>query len=187
MPQIGPNLWKTAVSYTWYYKFRDGREEFEFDPMTGAPRRWIRPAPEEIEIVGWLPITEETARRIQTYGEFGIPTASPAVLINLRPGDDPIIEKEVTVYDGQKITCQACGAIVLAQTRPQSCPACGAQAAWRCPKCGKLSDQPECCGVPGRMIDPLKTEPHQFDTVLYRLGVRGRYLIEFTSDRLIVS
>jgi predicted RNA-binding Zn-ribbon protein involved in translation (DUF1610 family) len=187
MPQIGPNLWKTAVSYTWYHKFRNGREEYEFDPMTGAPRRWSKPAPEEIEIAGWLPITMDLAKKIQVYGEFGIPTASPSVLINLLPGDDLVIEKEATVYNGQKVTCQACGATTLAQTRPTSCPVCGAQAAWRCPKCGKLSDQPECCDVPGMMIDPLKTEPHQFDTVLYRLGVRGRYIIEFTSNRLIVS
>lgn len=93
MPQIGPNLWKTAVSYTWYHKFRNGREEYEFDPMTGAPRRWSKPAPEEIEIAGWLPITMDLAKKIQVYGEFGIPTASPSVLINLLPGDDLVIER----------------------------------------------------------------------------------------------
>lgn len=187
MPQIGPNLWKASTHYYWYHRFRDGREEFEFDPATGSPHRWCKPSPDDIVLAGWLPITRDLAKKIQAYGEFGNPTASPAMLINLKPGDDLIIEKDVTVYNGQKVDCLVCGTKILVETRPSSCPVCGASAGWRCPTCGKLTDSQLCCGVTGHMVDPLKTEPHKFETVLYRLGIRGRYIIELTNNELIVT
>jgi predicted RNA-binding Zn-ribbon protein involved in translation (DUF1610 family) len=191
MPQVGSDLWKAASSFYWWREYLDGRIEQEFNLETGQIRPWGSKTPDILKKAGWLPVTQDLARKMQTWGEFGIPTQSPSIIIGLKPGEQLEIFKECTILDGHRIHCKACGAIYRAfgEDRGDGCIRCGAKPAWRCPKCDKLSDAETCpdCNLKGRMIDPLERTPDRWEDVVYFLGIKGLYQIKFNSSGLIVE
>ncbi len=189
MPQIGPDLWKSANSFFWYREYRDGRIEREFDLLTGRINLWGSKTPEGLKAVGWLPVSLDLAQKMRAHGEFGIPTASPAIFTRVKQGEVPIIHKEVTVYQGQRVHCKACDAVFRSESHPTTCPVCGAAVSWKCPKCGKLLETDTCadCNRPGRPIDPFETTPDKWDEVEYFVGIQGKFVNRFTVSRLITE
>jgi predicted RNA-binding Zn-ribbon protein involved in translation (DUF1610 family) len=189
MPQIGPDLWKSANSYFWYREYQDGRIEREFDLLTGHVNQWGGKMPEGLRVVGWLPVTPDLAQKMKAFGEFGIPTAGPSIFTRVLPGEVPIIFKEVTVYQGQRVHCKACGAVFRSESTPQTCPACGASHSWKCAKCGKLLEADTCaeCNRPARPLNPFETSPEKWDEVEYFIGIEGKFVNRFTASRLITE
>ncbi len=189
MPEIGPNLWKTALPYFWYREYLDGRIEMEFDLDTGQIIPWGPKTPEGLKRAGWLPVTQDLAQKMKAYGEFGIPTQSPSVLVALKPGDELIIYKEATVYDGFGVTCKACGGSFRMFSNPDSCPNCGARMGWRCPDCNKINDTEVCpdCKKQGRPINPLVSAPYKWEEVTYFLGIKGIFCQKFTGKWMITE
>lgn len=189
MPQIGPDLWKVALSYYWWRQYIDGRVEQEFDLDTGRIRPWGS-NPEGLKRVGWLPVSPDLASKMRAYGEFGIPTQSPSIIIELKPGEDLEIFKDCTVLDGYQVHCKACGAIYRSfGEQGAGCLYCGATPSWRCPKCDKLADKETCpdCNLTGRIIDPLERTPDKWEDIVYILGIRGLYRLKFNSRGLLVE
>jgi len=187
MPQIGPDLWKTALAYYWWREHQDGRIEQEFDLETGQIRPWGE-TPADLKLAGWVPVTEDLARKMRAYGEFGIPTQSPSIIIQLKPGDELEIFKECTILDGYRVHCKACESVYRTfENHGDPCPICGAKPAWRCPKCDKVADEETCpdCKVPGRIIDPLERSPDKWEDVVFFLGIKGRYCHKFNSQGLV--
>jgi len=189
MPQIGPDIWKVALSYYWWRQYADGRIEQEFDLETGRIRPWDA-TPASLKKAGWVPVTVDLARKMQVYGEFGIPTQSPSIMVNLKPGDKLEIHKECTVLDGFRIHCKACGAFFRAfGDQDGHCRVCGAKSFYRCPQCDKLSDEETCpdCRVQGRMIDPLEKTRDKWEDVVYFLGIKGLFRHKFNSRGLVTE
>lgn len=189
MPQIGPDLWKVALSYYWWRQYADGRIEQEFDLATGRIRPWGT-KPEGLKRAGWLPITPDLASKMQAHGEFGIPTQSPSIIVDLKPGEDLEIFKDCTVLDGYQVHCKACGAVYRSFGEPEDCcRICGANPSWRCPKCDRLSDDETCpdCSLKGRIIDPLERTPDKWEDVVYILGIKGLYRLKFNSLGLVAE
>ena len=186
MPQIGPDLWKTALSFFWFRQFRDGRIEQEFDLDTGQIRPWGSKTPEGLKKVGWLPVDQELARKMRAYGEFGIPTQAPAVMIDVKPGEVPLIYKDATVWNGYQVRCKACNTVFKSIVEPKACPTCDAKPAWRCPKCTALSDTEICphCQKKGRIIDPFEKRNMKWEEVEYFLGIEGKFRNRFNTTRL---
>lgn len=184
MPQIAPGQWKMALHYTWYRIYEDGRIEHEIDEATGAMIPWGVKTPEGLTRVGWKPVSPSMAQVMRRIGEYGIPCNGQEFFKNIKPGQEPIIFRENTVYDGHKVTCKVCGATYLSKVSPRTCPKCQAEVAWRCTKCNKLSDKPLCkCGrhLEHRKVSPFEVQPYQWEVGEYTLGVKGEQLMRFTS------
>lgn len=189
MPEIGPNRWKAALSFFWWREYRDGRTEQEFDPLTGQISPWGPKTPEGLARVGWLPVTPDLAQKMKSYGEYGIPTQSLAVILPLARDEEPIIYKETTVWDGLQVHCKACGAVFRSKGKPSVCPVCDAKPAWRCKKCDQLQDIESCpsCGSPGHIINPFEIQPAKWEETEYFLGVMGKFCNRFNTSRLITE
>lgn len=168
MPQIGPNLWKVALSFFWWRQYDDGRVEQEFDPLTGAIRPWGE-TPANLKRAGWLPVTAELARKMAAYGEYGTPTIAPSIIIDLKPGEELEIFKDCQVLMGHRIKCKACGAVFHSLGKPTSCPECEAEA----------------CAIDGREINPFLSVPDKWEEVVYNLGVKGLFCHKFNSSELV--
>lgn len=188
MPQIGPDLWKVALSFFWWRQYQDGRIEQEFDPLTGQIQLWGE-TPTDLKRAGWLPVTADLARKMAAYGEFGTPTQAPSVLIDIKPGEELEIFKDCQVLMGKRVTCKACGEVFHALGHPEACPKCGARVSWRCPKCNQITDQEHCpsCKVPGRQINPFHSVPDKWEEVVYILGINGKFTMKFNSTGLIAE
>jgi predicted RNA-binding Zn-ribbon protein involved in translation (DUF1610 family) len=188
MPQIAPNVWKTAVSFFWWREYQDGRIEQEFDLTTGQIRPWGNKTPEGLKKAGWLPITSDLAALMSPHGEFGKPTQAPAMVVDLKPGDELQIFKECTVYDVSHI-CRACGNIMQEYEKPSSCSRCGAAASWKCDACGKLPDTKICpdCKTECRRIDPIVSRQLKWEEVTYHIGIKGKFMQKFNSKLSTIS
>lgn len=188
MPQISPNKWKCNLSFFWWRQYADGRIEQEFDQLTGQIRPWGSKTPADLKSAGWLPVTADLARKMQSCGEFGTPTHAPAMLVDLKQGDELVIFKESTVY---KISyyCKACKSTIQQCEMPETCPMCGASAAWKCDKCGKLLDADRCsdCEQPCRLINPIVKQPISWEETIYCLGIKGKFTQKFTDKRSVIS
>ena len=189
MPQIRENLWKSALAFFWWREYEDGRQEQEYDPLTGQIMAWGPKTPDGLKRAGWLPVSADLAAKMKQQGEFGIPNAAPAVIIPVNPGEELIIYKEVTVWEGSRVHCKVCGAVFRSRGAAPACPSCGAKPAWRCSKCGELSETETCskCQVPGQLINPFESWPEKWDEVEYFLGVKGKFVNRFTQARLITE
>jgi len=188
MPQIGPSTWKVALSFFWWRQYPDGRIEQEFDPLTGQIQPWGKTPPGLIK-AGWVPVTPDLARKMATHGEFGTPTRSPSILVNVKPGDELEIFKDCQVIEGVRVNCKACGHVFRSFGSPRSCPSCGVKPGWRCPKCDNISDTFICptCKVQGKMIDPFQTAPDKWEDVVYILGIKGKFSMKFNALGLIAD
>lgn len=189
MPQIGPDLWKTALSFYWWREFADGRVEQEFDPDTGQIRPWGPDlSPAGIVKAGWLPVSEDLAKKMAAFGEFGTPAQSPSISVALKPGDGLEIFKDCQVLEGMRVHCKVCNATFRSFGVPDGCPLCGAQVSWRCPKCDKITTY-RCpsCNVLCRKIDPLETAPDKWEEVIYNLGIKGSFMMRFNSRGLLAQ
>jgi len=188
VPQLAPNVWKVAVSFFWWREYLDGRIEQEFDLDTGQIRPWGSKTPDGLKRAGWLPITPDLAQKMRPHGEFGVPSPAPAMLIDLKPGDELQIFKEATVYKVSYI-CKACGQIVREYEKPKSCPRCGAAPAWKCDTCGELRDDKLCpeCGRECRRINPIKGEHMPWEDVIYYLGIKGKFVQKFNNRQSVIS
>ena len=189
MPEIAPNRWKAALSFFWWREYRDGRQEQEFDLLTGQISPWGPKTPEGLAKVGWLPVTPDLARKMGAYGEYGMPTQSQAVILPLADGEEPIIYKEVTVWEGSQFHCKACSAVFRSKGQTANCPVCGAKAAWRCPKCDLMWDTETCpdCNAQCRPVDPFERRPARWEETEYFLGVKGKFCNRFNTSRLITE
>lgn len=170
MPQIGPDLWKVALSFFWWRQYQDGRIEQEFDPLTGAIQLWGE-TPTCLKRAGWVPVTADLARKMTSQGEFGIPTHSPSILIDIKPGDELEIFKDCQVIIGKRVTCKACGGVFRSMGKPTTCPKCEAEA----------------CTIDGREINPFLSVPDKWEEVVYNLGIKGKFSMKFNSTGLIVE
>jgi hypothetical protein len=188
MPQIAPNVWKTAVSFFWWREYLDGRIEQEFDLETGQIRYWGSKTPEGLKRAGWIPITPDLAQKMQAFGEFGTPTSAPDMLLDLQPGDELALFKECTVYKVSYV-CKACCQIIQDVQKPKSCPRCGAAPAWKCDTCGKLRQAKQCqsCLRECRLVDPIKAEMMPWEDVTYHLGIKGKFMQKFNSKLSTIS
>lgn len=186
MPQIAPGTWKTGLSFFWWREFADGRIEQEFDLDTGQIRPWGGTPPDLVK-AGWIPVSPALAQKMKAFGEYGIPTVSPQILISLKPGEDLEIYKDAEVKRGLHVHCKACGANFRSFGSPEGCPFCGAQKSWRCSKCDQIRTTPTCsdCHAPSQMIDPLESSPAEWDEVIYNLGIKGKFKMRFNSLGLI--
>lgn len=189
LPQIGPDLWKVALSFFWWRQYEDGRIEQEFDPETGQIRLWGT-TPKNLKRAGWLPVTPDLANKMREHNEFGIPTQSPSVIIELKPGDELEIFKDCSVLDGYRVHCKVCGAVYRTfGERAEHCLNCGTKPAWRCPKCSKLTDNEICpdCNLAGQIINPLTRTPDKWEEVVYILGIKGLYRLKFNSQYMVAE
>jgi predicted RNA-binding Zn-ribbon protein involved in translation (DUF1610 family) len=195
VPQIGAGIWKSALAFFWWREYEDGRQEQEYDPLAGQIMPWGPKTPDGLKRAGWLPVSADLANKMKQQGEFGIPNAAPAVIIPVNPGEELIIYKEVTVWEGSRVHCKVCGAVFRSKGAVTACPSCGAKPAWRCTVCNKLSDTEFCqdCRKPfefqevGQIINPLESWPEKWDEVEYFLGVKGKFVNRFTQARLITE
>ncbi len=189
MPEIMSNLWKTSVSYFWVREYLDGRIETEFDLDTGQIRPWGPKTPEGLKRAGWLPVTQDLAKKMKDFGEFGIPTQSPSILVSLNPGDKLIIYKDCAVIQGFRGICKACGGAFRMFEESGSCPNCGARKSWRCPDCNKINDTIVCpdCKKTGKEINPLELAPDTWEEVMYVLGIEGVFCQRFNSQGMITT
>lgn len=190
MPQIGAGIWKSALAFFWWREYEDGRQEQEYDPLTGQIMPWGPKTPDGLKRAGWLPVSADLANKMKQQGEFGIPNAAPAVIIPVNPGEELIIYKEVTVWEGSRVHCKVCGAVFRSHFSPPGpCPSCGAKRMWRCPVCDELSDFEICrkCLMHGDLIDPFESRPDKWGEVEYFLGIEGKFCNRFTQARLITE
>ncbi len=185
MPQIGPDLWKVALSFFWWREYADGRVEQEFDSLTGQIRPWGK-TPDGLKRVGWMPVSADLAAKMRAYGEFGTPTNSPEVIVEVHPGEEPVIYKDCAVLMGFQVRCKACSHEFRSLARPHVCPACGAKPVYRCGKCDKLTNTKICpdCRIEGRYISPFRKGPAKWEEVQYVLGIKGKFLNRFNTHRL---
>jgi len=188
-PEIAPNCWKAALSFFWWREYRDGRQEQEFDLLTGQISPWGPKTPDGLAKVGWLPVTPGLAQKMKSCGEYGIPTQSLAVILPLAEDEEPVIYKETTVWEGSQVHCKACDAVFRSRGPATHCPVCGAKTSWRCPKCGQLQDSEICpdCKVQGNPINPLESRPARWDETEYFIGVKGKFCNRFNTSRLITE
>ena len=186
MPKIGPDLWKTALSFFWWREYADGRVEQEFDLETGQIRPWGS-TPDNLVRAGWIPVTPDLAQKMRAFGEFGTPTQSPQMIISLKPGDELQIFKDIDIKRGYQVHCKSCGATFRSFGLPAGCPYCGAAKSWRCEKCNKILAAPSCsdCKAPTRMIDPLEHAPAEWEEVVYNLGIKGVFEMRFNAIGLL--
>lgn len=161
MPEIAPNCWKAALSFFWWREYRDGRQEQEFDLLTGQISPWGSKTPEGLSKVGWLPVTPSLAQKMASCGEYGVPTPAPAVIVPVSEGEEPIIYKEHTVWDGLQVHCKACGAVFRSRG---SCSACVV--------CGETT---------------IETQPSKWEETEYFLGIKGKFCDRFNGYRLITE
>ena len=134
-------------------------------------------------------MTPGLAQKMKSCGEYGIPTQSLAIIIPLAEGEEPVIYKETTVWEGSQVHCKACDAVFRSTGPATHCPVCGAKTSWRCPKCGQLQDSEICpdCKVQGNPINPLESRPARWDETEYFLGVKGKFCNRFNTSRLITE
>jgi len=189
MPEIGPDLWKMALSFYWFREYGDGRVEMEFDLETGQIRPWGPKTPEGLIRAGWLPVSQDLAQKMKAYGEFGIPTQSPSIMVSPKPGDELEIFKDCSVLEGSRVSCKLCGSSFRAFGKLDSCPQCGAREGWRCPECGNITDTAVCpdCKKMGRPINPLESTPEKWEEVVYILGIKGIFRNRLNSRGLITE
>jgi predicted RNA-binding Zn-ribbon protein involved in translation (DUF1610 family) len=108
--------------------------------------------------------------------------------IELAPGDELIISKEVTVYKVSYV-CKACGQVIQEAEKPKSCPRCGATPAWKCDTCGTLPDADHCpeCKRECRRINPIRGVSMPWEDVIYYLGIKGKFVQKFNSKQSIIQ
>jgi len=189
LPQIAPNLWKVGLEFFWCREYENGRVEREFDLDTGQIHFWGSKTPTGLKRAGWLPMTPDLAAKIRACGEFGIPTQSPSVMIDLQPNDELIISKDCAVIRGYLVTCKACNATFRSFGEPDVCPTCGSKPGWKCDACGEIHDISICsrCHRRGRLIQPFIKRGISWEKVVYLLGIKDKFLLKFNSNGLIVE
>lgn len=163
MPQIEPGKWKIGLPFYWVRKHRDGRVEFEFDPVDGHPTPWGKPV--DIEEVCWEPMTPDMAAKIRPYQEFGIPVSAPAISIKVRDGDVPIIYRDNEIVNGVQVTCKSCKSVFKARSPPKLCPKCEADAEW----------------------GALQWVPLTWEESVYGIGVEGRFECRIVPSRIRIE
>ena len=145
-----------GLEFTWYRKFSDGRIEFEFDPETGKPTLWGAETPLGVIEAGWMPMTPPLAGKISPEeGCFGIPARAQIVAVRPKPGEELILDRERKHQTGAHATCEKCGKSFLSSTPPVGCIFCGD---------GRLS---------------LKQA--EWETAIYEIGIKGRFMQKFNS------
>jgi len=185
MPMIGEDLWKLGLEFYWFREYQDGRTEQEFDSITGKIVLWGQKVPEGLKRAGWLPMSEELAKKIAVHGETGYPVGSDPVIIDLAPDDKLLISKDCAVQYGYKIHCKSCNHEYISLGLPVDCPRCGVSPNWKCSGCNQIQDHILCptCGKEWKRITPepptwkcLKCNIIQDLTMCPQCGERCQYI-----------